>query len=138
MKGLTKAQWINLNWKKKSVLVHRYSVLREKLVLSSHHQWVLWQATREGGRPADEMRVGFKIFKILYRLNYLGFYFVYYHSNVTTVLELNFSQLLSSKGYLRCVLSVKNQVVIFSCQSLLLGTSVHNDDRFMILIQHHW
>ena len=54
---------------------------------------------RDGGRLADEMQVGFENFKILYRLNYLGFYFVWYHSNVTTLLKLHFSQLLSSKAY---------------------------------------
>ena len=58
-------------------------------------------AGREGGRQADEMSEGFKTFKIFYRLNYLGFYFVYYHSNVTTVLELHFSQFLSSKAYFK-------------------------------------
>ena len=58
-------------------------------------------AGREAGRPADEMQVGFEFFKILYRLNYLGFYFVCYHSNVTTVLELHFSRLLSSKAYFK-------------------------------------
>ena len=45
------------------------------------------------------MWMGFKIFKILYRLNYLGFYFVYYHCNVTTVLELHFCRVLPSKVY---------------------------------------
>ena len=52
--------------------------------------------------PADEIRefrVGFETFKVLYRLNYSGFYFVCYHSNATTVLELHFGRLLSSKAY---------------------------------------
>ena len=48
-------------------------------------------AGREGGRPANKRQVDFENFKILYRLNYVDFYFVYYHCNVTTVLELNFS-----------------------------------------------
>ena len=65
------------------------------MALSSYHWWVLQQGGREGGRSADEMRVGFEIFKILYRLNYSGFYFVCYHSNITTVLEWHFSRLLS-------------------------------------------
>ena len=30
MKGLTMAQWINLNWNNRSVLAHRHSVLREE------------------------------------------------------------------------------------------------------------
>ena len=97
MKGLTKAQWINLNQNNRSVLAHRYSVLLEKTgpILPS------LVGLRQGGRAADRMWVGFKIFKILYRLNYSSFYFVYYHSNVTTVLELHFSQLSSSKAYFK-------------------------------------
>ena len=51
--------------------------------------------------------MSFKILNILYRLNYSGFYYVYYHRNVATVLELHFSQLLSSKLILRCVLKCK-------------------------------
>ena len=75
------------------------------------------------------MQVGFEIFKILCRFNDLGFYFVGYHSNVTTVLELHFSGLLSSKAYFnfKVCLSGKISVPIFSCQSLLPGTSVPND-----------
>ena len=41
---------------------------------------------RAGSRQADKIRVSLEFFKILYRLNYSGFYFVYYHCNVTTVL----------------------------------------------------
>ena len=58
------------------------------------------------GRLADKMWVGVKILKILYRLNYLGFYFVYYHCNVVTVLELHFSWLLSSKAYVKVCFEV--------------------------------
>ena len=94
------AKWINLNQNNRSVLAHQYSVLGEKtgpILLSL----VGLMAGREAGQPADEMQVGFEIFKILYRLNYSGFYFVCYHSNVTTVLELHFSWLLSSKTYFK-------------------------------------
>ena len=82
-----------------------------------------WQESR-----ADEIQMGFKI-KILNVLNYtyLGFYFVYYCCNVTTIkklLELHFSQLVSSKAYFKC----KKSIAIFSCQSLLLGTNVPNDN----------
>ena len=56
---------------------------------------------REGGRQADEMLEGFNIFKILYKLNYSSFYFACHHSNVTTVLELHFSSLLSHKAYFK-------------------------------------
>ena len=43
------------------------------MVLSSHGQPVGLTAGRQRGRPADKIRVRFKIFKILYRLNYSGF-----------------------------------------------------------------
>ena len=39
-----------------------------------------------GGRLASKIQVGFEILKILYMLNYSGFYFVYYHYNIATVL----------------------------------------------------
>ena len=69
-----------------------------------------------------------EIFKILYRLNYSAFYFVQYYHNVTTVLELHFSRLLSSKAYFKvCFEMGKIWLPFFSCQSLQLGTSVPND-----------
>ena len=58
-------------------------------------------AGRQTGKLADKIWVSFKIFKIDYRLSCLGFYFGYYHCNVTTVLELYFSRLLSSKVYFK-------------------------------------
>ena len=94
------AQWINLNPNKRSVLVHRYFVLGEK-TSTILLPLVGLTAGRERGRPADKMWVGFEIFNILYRLNYSAFHFACYHGNVTTVLELHFSQFLSSKGYFK-------------------------------------
>ena len=79
------------------------------------------------GRQAGS-QVEFKIFKIFYRLSYSGIYFVYYHSNVTTVLELYLSWLLSSKAYFKVCFEVwKIWLPFFPCQSLLLGTNVCND-----------
>ena len=105
MKGLmiTMVQWINLNWSNGSLLVCWYSILGKKLALS------------------DEIWVEFEILKILYSLNYSSIYFVYYHCNVTTELELHFSQLLPSKAHLRCVLKCKifSGLPFFVCQSLL-------------------
>ena len=96
MKRLTKAQWTNRNWSNRSVLAHRYSacIVRKN--------WPYPATTsgsygREGGRPADKIWVIFEIFKILYRLNYSGFYFVYYHCNITTVLELTAFKLALAK-----------------------------------------
>ena len=80
------------------------------------------------GRPADEMQVRFEFFKILYRLNYLGFYFVYYHCNAATVLELHFIWLLPGKDYFKVCYKCKKLVAVFSGQSLLLGTRVPNDN----------
>ena len=104
MKGLTKVQWINRNRNNRSVLARRYSVLREKtdpilpplVGLTAGRQ-----AYRQAGRLGDKMQMRFGIFKILYRLNYLGIYFVYYHCNVITVLELYFGRLLPSKAYFK-------------------------------------
>ena len=62
---------------------------------------------REASRPAGEIWVGFKIFKFLYRLKYLDFYFVYYHCNVTRVLGLHFGWLLSSKAYFEMCFEVR-------------------------------
>ena len=103
------AQWINFNWNNRSVLVHQYSVLGEKT-----DPIFLALVGLMAGRQASRQNVsGFEIFKILYRLNYLGFYFVCYHSNVTTVLELHFSRLLSSKAYFKVCFKCKNSVAIF-------------------------
>ena len=71
MKGLIIEQWINFNQNNRSVLVHRYSVLREKT-----GPILLQLVGPMAGRQADKVRVSFKILKILYRLKYLGFYFI--------------------------------------------------------------
>ena len=72
------------------------------MALSSHRKWVL----RQGGRPANEIRVDFEILKLLYRLNYAEFYFVlisllFYCSIRTAFSRLSFVKL---KFILRCVL----------------------------------
>ena len=56
---------------------------------------------RQASKQADDIRVDLEFFKILYRLNYAVFYFVQ-----STVLELHFSRLLSSKAYLRVCFEV--------------------------------
>ena len=83
----------------RSMLAHQFSVLGEKtgpILLPL----VGLTAGREGGRPADKIQMGSEIFKILHKLNYSGFCFVCYHSNITTVL-MHFSQLVSSKAYFK-------------------------------------
>ena len=65
MKELATVQWINFKQNNRSMLAHRYSVLGEQtgpILLPL----VGLTAGREAGRPADEMWVGFEIFKILY------------------------------------------------------------------------
>ena len=59
------------------------------------------QAGRQAGRLADEIRLDFEILKILYRLNYLDFYFVYSSAMLLIVLEVHFSLLFSNKADFR-------------------------------------
>ena len=54
---------------------------------------------REAGRLADEIRLDFEILKILYRLSYLDFYFVYSSAMLLIVLEVHFSLLFSNKAH---------------------------------------
>ena len=53
MKGLTMAQWVNLNRNNRSVIVHRYSALSEKsgpMLLSLLGLTAGWLAGRLAGR----------------------------------------------------------------------------------------
>ena len=58
------------------------------------------------GRQADKIQVGLETFKTLYRLNCLGFYFLF--SITTTVLELHFGRLLSSKACFKVCFELQN------------------------------
>ena len=60
------AQWINLDWNNRSIVVHLYFCCEKN--------WVYPFAASEyyGRLAADELRVDFKI---LYRLNYWDFHF---------------------------------------------------------------
>ena len=53
------------------------------------------------GKLADEIRLDFVILKILYRLNYLDFYFDDISVMLLIVLEVHFSLLFSNKAYFR-------------------------------------
>ena len=71
------------------------------------------QAGWLAGRLADEIRLDFEILKILYRLNYLDFYFVYSSAMLLIVLEVYFSLLFSNKAEFRvCFVARKNPVAI--------------------------
>ena len=60
------------------------------------------------------MRVDFKILKILYRLNYLEFYFVKYCYNVVIVLSMHFNRFFSTKANYKVCIEVQNiSVAIF-------------------------
>ena len=52
---------------------------------------------RQAGRVADKIWLDFEILKILYRLKYLDFYFVYSSAMLLIVLEVYFSLLFSNK-----------------------------------------
>ena len=70
---------------------------------------------RLAGWLADEIRVDFKIFKILYRLNYSDFYFIYYCYNVIIVLSMHFNRFFSAKANFKvCIEAQKFLVTIFS------------------------
>ena len=66
------------------------------------------------GRLADEIRLDFEILKILYRLNYLDFYFVYSSAMLLIVLEVHFSLLFSNKADFRvCFVARKIRLPLF-------------------------
>ena len=110
----------NLSWlcypqpqNNKSVVVHWYPALWKK--------W-LHPPTASGSYcwQAGEYMAKLWNFKILYKLNCLDL------CNITTVLELHFSQLFSSKAV---CFEVRKFSCHFSCQSLLLNTSTLQDDK---------
>ena len=87
------------------------------------------------GRLADEIWLDFEILKILYRLKYLDFYFVYSSAMLLIVLEVHFSLLFSNKADFRvCFVARKFGRHCFSCRSLLLGTSAPNDSTNTFLL----
>ena len=115
----------------------RVIVLRYKGFVFRQQSPILWEKTGPlhlalvgltAGRLADEIRLDFEILKILYRLNYLDFYFVYSSAMLLIVLEVHFSLLFSNKADFRvCLWRVKSGRHCFSCRSLPLGTSAPND-----------
>ena len=59
------------------------------------------------GRLVDEIRLDFEILKILYRLNYLDFYFVYSSAMLLIVLEVHLSLLFANKAHFRVCFVVR-------------------------------
>ena len=85
----------------------RVNVLRYKGFVFRQQSPILWEKTGPlllalvgltAGRQADKIRLDFEILKILYRLNYLDFYFVYSSAMLLIVLEVHFSLLFSNKA----------------------------------------
>ena len=110
IKGLTTVQWINLNWNNRSVLVHQYSVLWETIGPILPPQVGLTtkrQGGREGGQAGRRNMGGFGNFKLLYRLNYSDFYFVWYHCNFTAVLNLHSVGFYQVKVYFKTCFEVR-------------------------------
>ena len=87
------AQWINFNQKntdpceRADILYWEENCPYPPTASGSYGRQV------QAGRQADEIQVEFEIFKILYRLNYSGCYFVYpckcYYS-IRTAFQYNF------------------------------------------------
>ena len=91
------------------------------------------------GRLADKIRLDCKILKIFYRLNYLDFYLVYSSAILLIVLEVHFGMLFSNNTYFRVYFVVcKVQSPFFSCRSLLLGTSIPNDNYNVTQFKWHY
>ena len=59
------------------------------------------------GWQADEIRLDYAIIKIIYRLNYLDFYFVAIIAMSVIVLEVHFSLLFLKKAYFRVYFVVR-------------------------------
>ena len=88
-----------------NVLRYKGFVFRQQLHLV-RKKWASTPSTsgsygRVAGRQADKIRLDFAILKILYRLNYLDFYFVYSSAMLLIVLEVHFSLLFSNKAHFR-------------------------------------
>ena len=64
------------------------------------------QAGRQAGRLADEIQLDYEISTVLYRLNYLDFYFVDIRAMLLIVLEVHFTLLFLNKVYFRVCFGV--------------------------------
>ena len=93
--------------------------------LSCEKNWTLTSSAIVGltaGRLADKIRLDCIILKMLCRLNYFDFYFVYGSPMLLIVFEVHFSLLFSNNVYFRvCFVMCKIRSPFFSCWSLLLG-----------------
>ena len=101
----------------------RVNILRYKGFVFRQQLPILWEKTGPlhlvlvglmAGRLADEIWLDFEILKILYRLKYLDFYFVYSSAMLLIVLEVHFSLLFSNKADFRvCFVARKIRSPLF-------------------------
>ena len=122
----------SIEWMTKGqAMALRVNVLRNKGFVFRQQSPILWEKTGPlhlalvgltagwlagwlAGRLADEIRLDFEILKILYRLNYLDFYFVYSSAMLLIVLEVYFSLLFSNKADFRvCFVARKIRSPLF-------------------------
>ena len=101
----------SIEWMTKGqAMALRVNVLRYKGFVFRQQSPILWEKTGPlhlalvglmAGRLADEIRLDFQVLKILYRVNYFDFYFVYSSAMVLIVLEVHFSLLFLNKAHFR-------------------------------------
>ena len=78
------------------------------------------------------MWVDFKIFKILYKLNYSDFYFI---NIVIMLLPMHFNWFFSGKAYFKvCIEVQKIWLPFFPCQYLLLSTIILYDTYILMIL----
>ena len=114
----------SIEWMTKGqAMALRVNVLRNKGFVFRQQSPILLEKTGPlhlalvgltAGRLADEIGLDFEILKILYRLNYLDFYFVYSSAMLLIVLEVHFSLLFSNKADFRvCFVARKIRSPLF-------------------------
>ena len=93
----------------------------------SHEKKLTYTPSASGsyGKHVDEIRVDSEVFKIPNRLKNIKLLRFYYKCNVILVLEMHFSWLFPSIVYFKVRFGVRKiWLLFFSCQSLLLSTSI--------------
>ena len=117
-----KPEDLSIEWMTKGqAMVLRVNVLRYKGFVFRQQSPILWEKTGPlhlalvGLTAGRRTTTGFQILKILYRLNYLDFYFfVYSSAMLLMMLEVHFSLLFSNKAHFRvCFVVSKIQSPLF-------------------------
>ena len=103
-------QWMT----KGQAMAQRINILHYNWFVFRQQSPFLWEKprstsgsySRQAGWLADEIWVDFKVFKILYKLNYLDSGFIDISTMLIIVLEVYFSCLFSNKAYFRVCFEV--------------------------------